>query len=59
MDHGKRRFKVSFIKDFDFAIFLEKGKMVKQSIEVEGQLLAPELQSGEAQDRRVDIWSLG
>lgn len=59
MDQGKREFKVSFIRDFDTAIFLQKGKMVKQCFDVEGLMVAPELSSGDAQDSRVDVWSLG
>ena len=59
MNQDKKGLKVACINNFDFALHLQNRWMVKQQFLVEGEMMPPEVVSGEAQDVRVDIWSLG
>ena len=43
-------FKVSSIGALDTAYFLQKRRMIKQRFLIEGFLMAPEVEAGDAQD---------
>ena len=59
MSRHDQALEVSSIQDFDTSYHLHSRWMVKQGFLIDGYMLPPEVESGEAQDCRVDTWSLG
>ena len=52
-------YEVSSFQDFDTSYHLTTVWMVRQCFMMEEYMLPPEVRSGDAQDCRVDVWSLG
>ena len=59
MSRSDQALEVISIQDFDASYYLQSKWMVKQGFSIDGFMLPPEVETGNAQDCRVDIWSLG